>query len=113
MPRLLSASTESDCRIEYPEMSSPPAAEDPDPRRVAAAKGVPRSTMASPALPAHAIQASMPACICSGVALAIWSRADAEDRYKTMNLAISCPFRSAQARAPVASVPPLEILRYL
>jgi hypothetical protein len=40
---------------------------------VVAANGAPRSTIASPALPAHAIQASMPAFICSGVALAIWS----------------------------------------
>jgi hypothetical protein len=33
----------------------------------------------------------MPAFICSGVALAIWSRAEAGDRYSTMNLVISSP----------------------
>jgi hypothetical protein len=33
----------------------------------------------------------MPAFICSGVALAIWSRAVVEDRYNTMNLVILSP----------------------
>jgi hypothetical protein len=33
----------------------------------------------------------MPAFICSGVALAIWSRAEAGDRYSTMNVVISSP----------------------
>jgi hypothetical protein len=30
----------------------------------------------------------MPAFICSGVAVAIWSRADADDRLSTLNRAI-------------------------
>jgi hypothetical protein len=38
--------------------------------------GAPRSTIAPPALPAHAIHASIPALVCSAVALAICSRAD-------------------------------------
>jgi hypothetical protein len=47
------------------------------------------------------------------VAFAIWSRADTEDRYKTMNLAISSPSPSAQDRTPMTPVLPFEILRYL
>src|SRR6516164_6764568 len=75
--------------IEYPEIS--PAPEEPGPIWAPGASGAPRSTTASPAWPAHCIQASMPAFICSGVALAIWSRAEVEDRYNTMNLVISSP----------------------
>jgi hypothetical protein len=44
----------------------PPTVEDPGPSRVASASGVPRSMIASPALAAQAIQASMPACIVQG-----------------------------------------------
>lgn len=47
------------------------------------------STSASPHFPAHAIHASMPACICSGVELAISSSAETMDLYKTMNFVMA------------------------
>src|SRR5436305_4493431 len=67
--------------------------------------------MALPALPDHAIHASIPACACSGVAPAICSRADAGARYRTRNFAISTPFviavadRYASSSRPVSRSP--------
>ena len=79
----------SACMMEYPEIS--PASEEPAPRgRRAPGAHQGRRRRRRPA-PAHCIHASMPAFICSGVALAIWSRAEAGDRYSTMNLVISSP----------------------
>jgi hypothetical protein len=43
------------------------------------------SVIADPAAPAQDIQASMPACACSGLAPAIWSAADTGLRYSNRN----------------------------
>src|SRR3954470_2155559 len=50
---------------------------------------------ASPAFPAHAIHASMPACTSSGLEFAIMSEADICELYRTRNLAIGRSFLRA------------------
>src|SRR5579863_9992410 len=86
----VSSSADSACMIEKPVTCRP--SPEPGPTQAASASGAPRSTIASPALPAQAIQASMPACACSGLPLAaICSLAVTGALYRTMNFVIMLP----------------------
>src|SRR2546421_6777197 len=83
------SSSESACRIEYPATSTSLSTTCVPSRCRPAPSGMPRSTTASPASFAQAIQASMPAWVCAGSPAAICSSAENGDRYSTMNLAMS------------------------
>src|SRR5438067_4088009 len=85
------SSSESACRIEYPATSTSLSTTCEPSRCRPAPSGMPRSTTASPASFAQAIQASMPAWVCAGSPAAICSSAENGDRYRTMNLAMSSP----------------------
>src|SRR5881396_2336127 len=65
--------------------------------------GAPRSVRADPASPAHFIQASMPVSICSGVALAICSRAEVGDRYRDEELGHDSSFRRPRRQPSISS----------
>src|SRR6476659_3983213 len=76
--------------IENPPMKSSPVAAPPG-TRPTDVTGDPRSTRASPTLPAQFIHCSMPASACSGEAFAIWSVGEVVERYSNRYLVIDPP----------------------
>src|SRR5207253_4969756 len=86
--RAVASVMDSASSTEYPEIWLSLSATPAEVTFLAPPTGDPMSTMASPALPAHAIHASIPAFICSGVEFDMSSSDETVDRYRTMNFAI-------------------------